>query len=264
MAKCFTLYVFLPFVFCAQAQAMRIVIDPGHGGTDRGATQGAMSESTITLAVANELKNQLANDHQFEVSLTRTTDTYVSLEQRTKIANSQSDVFISIHVNSNSDPKARGKEIYFQNQLDSDEESLFLANIENSEGSQNPTHIDEARSVSFALQGHGKTNPDVRSIVEDLERNYRLKMSGLLTEELHHNWGGDAFHRKQSIRQAPFYVISNVTKPAALIEIGFLTNPTEAKKLVEPAYQRRIAHGIYEALLKFKEVVDKGTAQHLN
>ncbi len=89
-------------------------------------------------------------------------------------------------------------------------------------------------------------------------------MSGLLTEELHREWGGDHIRRKQAIRQAPFYVISNVIRPAALIEIGFLTNKIEAEKLVNPAYQRRIAHGIYQALVKFKEVIDNPTAQHLN
>jgi N-acetylmuramoyl-L-alanine amidase len=225
-----------------------------------------MSESTITLAVAEALKGELAKDRNFTPILTRTTDTYVSLENRARLANAEGDVFISIHVNSNTDTKARGKEIYFQNQLDADEESLFLANAENSKelAATAPADRHQARSVSLALAGHDNVNADVRSIVEDLERNQRLKMSGLLTEELHRHWGGDAIHRKQTIRQAPFYVISNVSKPAALIEIGFLTNPAEAQRLIDPNYQKHVAHGIYEALIKFKEVVDKATPHHLN
>ncbi len=246
---------------------MRIVIDPGHGGTDRGTTRGEVTESAITLNVARALRDEIAKSADFTALLTRDDDSYLSLEQRAEIANEKSDVFISIHVNSSADPKARGKEIYFQNQLDADEESLYLANLENGHppGDTAATEKSSPHKMRTALSADLKgLNSDLKAIVEDLERNHRLKMSGLLTEELHRNWGGDPIRRKQAIRQAPFFVISNVIRPAALIEIGFLTNPAEAQKLVNPDYQKKIARGIYQALVKFKEVVDNSTAQHLN
>lgn len=245
-------------IFQSPVFAMRVVIDAGHGGTDRGTTRGDITESAITLTVAKLLRDEMAQSKEFSAVLTRADDSYVSLEQRAEIANEKGDVFISIHVNSSTDPKARGKEIYFQNQLEADEESLYLANLENGQADQKVRHAFLPNTDVKGL------NSDVKAIVEDLERNYRLKMSGLLTEELHRSWGGDPIRRKQAIRQAPFFVISNVNRPAALIEIGFLTNPTEAKKLVDASYQKKIAQGIFQALIKFKEVVDNTSTHPLN
>jgi N-acetylmuramoyl-L-alanine amidase len=121
-----------------------------------------------------------------------------------------------------------------------------------------------ARQVSLALKDKPGLKPDVRAIVEDLERNHRLQISGRFTESLYENWAGDQLHRRQTIRQAPFFVVSNIDKPAALIEIGYLTNDTEAKKLTDPEYQKKVARGIYKAILNFKEVMDKPSPKSLN
>jgi N-acetylmuramoyl-L-alanine amidase len=258
--------VFWACAFCSllfnipTAHALHVILDPGHGGTDRGATRGTISESQITLTVSELVANELKKDGRFKVTLTRTNNTYVSLEERASIANTQGDLFLSIHVNSSSDPKARGHEIYFQNQLPPDQESLYLASRENS----NSADAQVARQVSLALKDRPQLNQDVRAIVEDLERNHRLQMSGRFTESLYEHWTGDQLHRRQTIRQAPFFVVSNIDKPAALIEIGYLTNDTESKKLTDTEYQKKVARGIYKAILNFKEVMDKPSPKSLN
>jgi N-acetylmuramoyl-L-alanine amidase len=247
-----------------------VTLDAGHGGEDRGASRGDINEAAITLSVVKQVANALKSEPDIKVSFTRTDDTYCSLEDRVQIVNREHpDVFISIHVNSSKDASARGQEIYFQNQLDADDEALFLANLENDNPKReaNPTGRKAgAESVPRVATFGEKTirNPDVKAIVEDLERNFRLRMSGVLTEKLHENWAGDSVIRKHSIRQAPFYVISNVHSPAALVEIGYLTNPSEARRLIDPAYQKKIARGIADAVMKYKEVIDKRTKQHLN
>jgi N-acetylmuramoyl-L-alanine amidase len=170
------------------------------------------------------------------------------------LANSNGDVFLSIHVNSSEDPRARGQEIYFQNQLPSDQESLFLASRE-SEKNQGGGPV--IHSVSLALKNHKGLNSDVHAIVEDLERNHQFKLSGIFTEHLYQNWSGEKLQRRHSIRQAPFFVVSNIDKPAALIEIGYLSNSQDVKKLTDPQYQKKIAQGIYKALVSFKTIIDK-------
>jgi len=245
---------FFAFFCVAQAQALHVVLDPGHGGHDKGATRGKITESFITLRVAGLVADELKKDSDFKVSMTRKSDIFLELEERASFANKQGDLFLSIHVNSSADPKARGHEIYFQNQLPPDQESLFLASRENS----NSESVDQvARSVCFAVKSRPHLNSDIRAIVEDLERNHRFRLSGLLTESLYETWGGDYVNRKQPIRQAPFFVVSNIDKPSALVEIGYLSNENEAQKLMDPVYQKRIAIGIYKALRGFKERTDK-------
>jgi N-acetylmuramoyl-L-alanine amidase len=201
------------------------------------------------LKVSQYLRQLLQRDSRFQASLTRETDKFLSLEQRADLANkSKVDLFLSIHVNSSQDTEVHGKEIYFQNQLPPDEEALYLASREN--------------GVTKKQSDYGKG--DVAAIVEDLERNNRLRLSGRLSEELYRNWAGDRWQRHSSIRQAPFYVISNVNMPSALVEIGYLTNPAEAAKLGDPAYLHKVADGIYQAIISYKEFVDKATRQRLN
>jgi N-acetylmuramoyl-L-alanine amidase len=248
-------------LFCQSAWSMHVVLDPGHGGNDAGATNQNITESDITLKVAKFVAENLQEDSRFQVTLTRNSDTYLSLENRANLANKVGDLFISIHVNSSTDSRIRGKEIYFQNQLESDEESLFLSSREN-QGAKNSDPV--VRSVSLSLKDKGHLNPEVKSIVEDLERNHRFKKSGQLAEQLYYNWSGDMNNRRSSIRQAPFFVVSNIDKPAALIEIGYLTNKIEALKLTDPNYQRKIAKGIYKAIVSFKENLDKPTKSSLD
>lgn len=248
----FSLLVTLYFsVSQAEASPLHVLVDPGHGGSDSGAVRGALKESVIALNVSNLLAEMLKKDERFTVTMTRDSDHRVSLDQRTQIAKDvKADVFLSVHLNTNTDTRAYGEEFYFQNQLPVDEDLLYLASRENED--------DEAEMTKTGPDKISSEN-DVRVILEDLGRNHRIKSSGDLSKVLFENWA-NALGRKiasRSIRQAPFQVVSKVNIPSVLVELGFLSNPVEGPKLAEAGYQRVLAKSLYEGLVKFKETSDK-------
>src|ERR1035437_6847281 len=114
------------------AASLTVMIDPGHGGRDHGAVKNGVFESNITLNVSRQLRDLLKKDRRFQVLLSRDEDTSVSLYRRAVLAKTKkADIFLSIHVNSSPDLRAKGVEFYFQNQLAPDQESMFLAHQEN-------------------------------------------------------------------------------------------------------------------------------------
>lgn len=245
----------LALILCFNFQtvsAFHIVIDPGHGGTDNGAIYFGKREADITLQVAQELTQLIHKNDQFQVSMTRSYDQQLSLEQRVDFAaQKNADLFISIHANAANSSKAKGTQVYFQNSLPPDEDSLYLANVEN----QNT--IKELRQNQF--QNEPSKKADIHSIIEDLQRQSRLHFSFRLAQNLAKNWKNE-----NSIRQAPFFVITKNQMPAVLVEMGFLSNPEEAKKLSLPGYQKDIAKKIYTAILQYKDSVDKSPIKNLN
>lgn len=243
----------LVFIFyIPPAFAFHIVVDPGHGGTDNGAIYFGKREADITLQVAQELTQLIQQNDHFQVSLTRSNDQQLSLEQRVEFATQKNaDLFVSIHANAANTSKAKGTQVYFQNSLPPDEDALFLANVEN----QNV--IKEKRQNN--TQNEPSKKADLHSIVEDLQRQSRLHFSFRLAQKLAKTWKSE-----NSIKQAPFYVITKNQMPAVLIEMGFLSNPQEAKKLSLPDYQKDIAKKIYTAILQYKESVDKSPNKNLN
>lgn len=250
----------LSLLICSPSLALHVVVDPGHGGKDHGATKGQIHESRIVLAVSKELASLLEADSRFEVTLTRSSDRFLSLKQRTQIASqSGADLLVSIHVNSSPDSRAHGAEFYFQNQLPADEESLFLASREN----ELEEHPPEEHSHHHLLPPI-PFKAEVKTILLDLLRNQRILDSSVLTKSLRENWKGIQRSRRHSIRQAPFYVVSQSSVPSVLIELGFLTHPDEGRKLTQKSYQHLLARSIYEGLIRYKELMDKQPKSPLN
>lgn len=245
----------LVFVLCLAAvglpaSAYHIMIDPGHGGVDTGAVRGPAKEATVVLKVAQQLKKLLEEKTPYQVSMTRTTDTNLTLPERVKKAEKgQADLFLSLHANAAGDSRAKGVEFFFQNALPPDEDSLFLASMEN----------QNVKDTSALEDGEPSKKGDVAAILEDLKRQNRIENSLRLSETLTQVWNAENAHAKASIKQAPFYVISKTNMPAVLIEIGFLTNPQEAKNLISPQYQSLVAQKIFSAVLAYKEKMDKDT-----
>lgn len=241
------------------ASALHIVLDPGHGGLDTGAVHGAAKEADLVLKVAQQLKNILDNDRQFKVTITRTSDKNITLPQRVEVAeNAKADLFLSLHANAAEDQRAKGVEFFFQNNLQPDEESLFLASQEN----QMIINSKELKEISGGDDLSKKG--DVAAIVEDLQRQNRMHQSLRLTQTLTRVWGADSSAASATIKQAPFYVVSKTSMPSVLIEIGFLTNPREAKKLLSSDYQNGLAQKIYSALVSYKEKMDNHSAKTLD
>lgn len=242
---------------CAQAAvtspSLKIMIDPGHGGTDSGAVYGKAREADIVLKVATALKELMQKENSgFEANLTRSQDRNLTLPERVAFAEKQkADLFVSIHANASKDQRARGVEFYFQNQLPADEDSMYLANLENQKESQ---LFRESESEDMTSQG------DVAAILDDLKRTHKMHQSHQLSIELLKAWQpiiNASVHESTAIRQAPFYVIARTKIPSVLVELGFISNPKESERLMKPSYQKEIAQRIFQGLQAYKEKVDK-------
>ena len=208
----------------------RIVLDPGHGGKDKGAiSPNKVYEKDIVLAIAKHLKKDLEEKTGCEVILTRTKDSFLSLEERTAIANSQkADLFISIHTNAHEDKQYHGIETYFLN-LSKDKESARVAALENA---------TSTKKVS-----------DLEAILHDLLLNTKINESARLAKEVQKCTVRTIKRDYENIRdlgtkQAPFYVLLGAEMPSILIETAFLTNAQEEKRLKDSAFQDKLAKGI--------------------
>ncbi len=211
-------------------EVKRIVIDPGHGGKDKGAiSPNGTYEKDITLAIAFQLKKGIEAKTGCEVILTRTKDRFLSLEERTAIANtSKADLFVSLHTNAHQDRSHYGIETYFLN-LSKDKESARVAAFENA---------TSTKKIS-----------DLEAILHDLMLNTKLNESSRLASEVHKNLVSGLKPRYTGIRdlgvkQAPFYVLLGAEMPSILIETAFLTNEREEKRLKDKSFQEALAVGI--------------------
>jgi N-acetylmuramoyl-L-alanine amidase len=215
-----------------------IVIDPGHGGRMEPGAQGKYGalEKDITLALALKLRDVIERNRPVRVVLTRDTDVSVSLENRAAIANTnKADLFISIHVNSSYRKEARGSETFFLGAEASDDETRRLAYLEN-----NPAEVDK---------GIGGDNEDeITMILWDMAQSAYLKESSLLAEtiqeELNHLLGT----RNRGIKQIPFKVLTGVACPAVLVEVAFISNPDEERKLQTEWFQNNVVEAIYRGV----------------
>lgn len=216
----------------------RIIIDPGHGGRDYGAPGyiKGVHEKHIVLQIAKRLAKKIREKLHCEVILTRTTDKYISLEERTAIANTKNaDLFISIHTNAARSKKAYGFETFFLN-LAIDDESILVAARENATSKKN---ISDLQSILNDLMQNAKINESSRlaaytqsAIFSQLEKKYtRLKNKG--------------------VKQAPFYVLLGAQMPAILIETSFISNSRECKRLTSPRYQDQLCEGIVRGIRKY-------------
>jgi len=225
----------------------RIVIDPGHGGKDPGSEiQEAYKEKNITLEIAKRLARRLRKEIGCEVFLTRNKDTFLSLEQRTAIANmKKADLFISLHVNAHKDSRINGLETYFLN-MATDQQAVLVAARENAASE---------RSIS-----------DLQTILNDLMLNTKIRESSRLAHQVQKGMVEGTGKRYQGIRslgvkQAPFYVLIGAQMPAVLVEVGFLSNRTERKRLMSKTYQDRLAAGICDGIKRYIESIDKSYHQ---
>ena len=236
------------------AAPLNVLVDPGHGGRDHGTTRGETFESQITLSVSKRLRDLLAADRRFRVSLTREDDATLPLPERARLAREKkADLFVSIHVNSNPEKHARGAEFYFQNQLPPDEESMYLAHREN--------EIDAGQAAAAPTAAFARTYPtEVAGILQDLLDGDRILRSSQLTKALKTSWRGNRKSKSNSVRQAPFFVLANMPAPSALVELGFLTNEEDFRDLTNPAVQARMAEDLYRGLLQYKESITNGHA----
>lgn len=207
----------------AQAKPFHVILDPGHGGSDFGATQDSFVESKIVLSIAEKLKADLEKQ-SIQVSLTREADSHLSLQQRVQMANAlNADLFLSLHANWSRSKQVSGFEFYFAAQ------NSYPERLKRT-GSEQPPAVIEAIKADLSLLGRQK---------QSLEFSQKTQLQ---IED-----------QKSVIRRAPFYVIENTLMPAVLIEVGFISNRREAKKLASPEYQSEIAQLLTKSILSYKD-----------
>lgn len=212
----------------------RIVVDPGHGGHDPGAIgPTGLQEKEIVLAIGLKLKEMLENELDLDVVMTRSTDIFIPLEERTAIANKvNADLFVSIHANASPNRNAAGMETYYLN-LAKTEKAAQLA------AKENGTSLEKVSVL--------------QAILFDLMANYKLNDSAHLAEEVQR-----ALHKKVrshfpdaknlGVKQGPFYVLVGATMPSILVETAFVSNALEESRLKEPGYREMTAQGIMEGI----------------
>jgi N-acetylmuramoyl-L-alanine amidase len=213
----------------------RIVIDPGHGGKDYGAPGviKGVHEKHVNLEIAKRLAEKIRRELNCDVILTRDTDRYLTLEERTAIANTErADLFISIHANAARNHLASGIETYFLN-LTTDEESIAVAARENATSKKN---INELQSILNDLLQNAKINESSR-----LAAYVQSAMIANVTK------GYDRVIDK-GVKQAPFYVLIGAQMPSILVETAFISNKMECARLIDPKYQEAICRGIVEGI----------------
>lgn len=216
----------------------RIVIDPGHGGKDYGAPGHikGVHEKKVVLQLAKRLAQMIQSEIQCEVILTRSTDTYLSLEERTAIANTrEGDLFISIHTNASRDPRAYGIETYILN-LATDDESIRVAARENATSTKNISDLD---SILHDLMQHAKVSESTR-----LGSYVQNAMLTQLSKEYPQV-------NNKGVKQAPFYVLLGAEMPSILIETSFISNPRECKRLISSDYQEKLCRGIVQGIKRY-------------
>lgn len=220
----------------------RIVIDAGHGGHDPGAKANGVTEAEVALDVALRLQKLLEKEPGFEVVMTRTTDVFIPLEERTNIANREgADLFLSIHANAARNTNARGVETYFLN-FATNPEAEAVAARENAGSGQTMGKLpDIVRAIATNNKIH-----ESRDFATMVQRSMVRKLSSK-----------NNVIRNIGVKQAPFVVLIGAQMPSVLAEMSFVTNKQDAALLKTAAYRQKIAEALFEAIVQYQQSLKK-------
>lgn len=212
----------------------RVVVDPGHGGHDPGAVgQSGLQEKDVVLAIGLKLREKLKEELGLDVVMTRSTDVFIPLEERTAIANKvNADLFVSIHANAANNRNASGIETYYLNLAKTEKVAQLAAK-------ENGTSLEKVSTL--------------QAILFDLMANYKLNDSAHLADEVQKALYKSTKARypetrNLGVKQGPFYVLVGATMPSILTEVGFISNSTEEAHLKDPAFLDQTANGILEGV----------------
>ena len=228
----------------------RIAVDPGHGGKDYGAPGylKGVHEKKVVLAIAKRLVRKIKETLGCDAFLTRTDDTYLTLEERTAIANTRNaDLFVSIHTNAVRDRRAYGVETYFLN-LATDDDAIRVAARENATSRKN---ISDLQSILTDLMKNAKINESSR-----LAGHVQTRITRVLKKKYKQI-------RNKGVKQAPFYVLIGAQMPAILIETSFISNPRECRRLVNKNYQERLCDGIVDGIRTYIKEINPAVISHV-
>lgn len=227
----------------------KIILDPGHGGKDPGAVNKRLriKEKDINLDVALRLKNLLEKNSNIKVLMTRESDRFVELKERTKFANeNQGKLFVSIHTNSMKSRKVRGYSTWFLGEGKT-EDALAVAELENS-----VIELEEDTSYYAAFK-------DVSHILNAIAQNTYVRESQDMAQIVNNQMGRKTTLNKwgRGVYQARFVVLWRALMPSILVEMGFISNDYEAKQLKKKVFRQKIAEALYNSIMNFKNKYDK-------
>ena len=218
-----------------------VLIDPGHGGKDPGAHGlNGLTEKDVNLRFGRILGEALQKKG-FNVLYTRTTDTFIPLETRTEMANSKGvDLFVSVHCNAHGAAGSSGLETY----------SLNLANSR-----------DAVRVAARENAASQKKISDLQAILTDLMLSAKTveskELAGYVQKRAIGGIRGAYATRDRGPHEAPFFVLIGANMPAVLVELGYITNPEDAKHLASDAYMHALAQGMVEGVVAYKKRLER-------
>lgn len=221
----------------------RIVLDAGHGGKDGGTVgKSGIREKDITLDITKRIGLLLEKNTSINVIYTRDEDVFIPLWKRTKIANENNGkLFVSIHANSNPNRNVQGYETYLLRPGKTDD-AIEVSSRENS-----VIRLEDRNNDPYAeLTG---SNLIMATMAQSMFMQESEDLAAMVQVELEKRVSG----KNRGVKQAGFYVLIGASMPNVLVEVGFLSNPSEERNLKNPAYRQKIAESIYASILKFKK-----------
>lgn len=239
-------------------QVPTIVIDPGHGGVETGAIGPAGThEKELTLLLAQSLARELQRRLPVRVELTRDEDADLPLDTRAAIANQhRAALFISIHLNSSLGAGAHGAETYFLSLDATDARAAASARAENARAENRPGGGGLAAPPEGAPEGAPEVgafaDPDLQLILWDLAQTRHLTESQRFANLVQAELNGALGLRDRGVKQAPFRVLMGAAMPAVLVELGFLSNPDEERKLLAADYRGQLVEALVRAVSRYQ------------
>lgn len=213
-----------------------IIIDPGHGGQDKGAQFAGQNESDLVLKIALMLKEKLHNTG-VQSFLTRGSDQTVELSERLMLAEkNKAELFVSLHANSNRFTSVKGAEFYFREQKLSPSQPGAFQNRDFDKKSNGSSIVELSQAT-------------LNNIISDLTSTKQTLQSLKFSKTLKSNWQGS----QAAIKTAPFYVLNNAKIPSILIEVGYMSSPEELALLMTENYRLQIVENIKNSILSYQK-----------
>lgn len=230
-------------------QGWHVVIDPGHGGKDPGAIgPSGLMEKDVVLDISKRLRALMQQEGQWQVTMTRDSDLFIPLRERTSIANAKgADLFVSIHANAAERSDLHGIETYFLD-FATDERAMETAARENA------TSVREVSDLQFIL----------RDLLMTSKQNESSLLAGSVQRALVEAPGGGKNGRDLGVKHAPFLVLIGAEMPSILVEIGFISNPTEERKVADPKHRDRLAQAILAGIKNYLAIVPGANARQVS
>lgn len=234
----------MSFTTSVFSQDFKVVLDPGHGGKDPGAVSGSVQEKQIVLDVALKIGKLLEKEKGVKVIYTRSTDDFVEVRERTKIANREkADIFVSIHVNSARRTTAMGTETFVMG-LSHNQANLEVAKRENA-----VITMEDDFKKNYA--GFDPNRPESLIGLTLMQEQF-IAQSIHLASKIQEFFTNDADRSDRGVKQGPFWVLHSAAMPSVLVELGFLSNSEERSYLVSEKGKSELAKAITDAIVNYK------------